>query len=1228
MVTAALVMTSVAQTVLIPATTSWVVMPTTHVHKAVVTNLDSVDLDRSFDFCGTTSEFCGKKTVKQPSCNNSTHTLERVVGYYETWSTRRRCKQFWPEQIPLGVYTHINVAFAVIDPDTFEVRPSLTADIELFKRVARLKQEDPDLKVYIAIGGWSYNDPGPTATTFSDLAASTSNQNKFFNSLTKFMSTYDLDGVDIDWEYPAADDRSGRPEDFDNFPKFLKNLKAALKRTGGRDGLSITLPASFWYLQHFDIGNMKKSVDFFNIMTYDLHGTWDKGNKWTGEFLDAHTNLTEIKASLDLLWRNNIPPDQVVLGIAFYGRAYTIADPSCTKPGCLFASGAEAGDCSHEVGILMNSEIDEIIAGKRPRITYDKDAAVKMITWDDNQWVSYDDIDTFKLKADFARGKCLGGLMVWAVSHDHTNGTYSLALGEAAQRKFKALPDTIKTDDTIKIKHDQCKWTNCGDLCPDGWVLLRRHDDDRHHDGEWMLDDGGCIFKNQDHRLCCPPDQDAPTCGWYTFNNGDCEGKCPDGSFELGGTDRGCSTAFGNYQAACCTSGQKSTALYEKCEWGASFECDSWKCPAEKTDVLLKSCNGNGGSACGGDWRTNLNEERKYCCDSSDENMTFDDCEWLDDYSETGYQVIPADGGSGSGGSGYCFSSCPKDKVRVAMEHYNTCNKKTGSRAKCCSPNYTTTQKKVDPMVELWTADLKNWLENPTCSTGYGYGYDNTFGVGYDKRGFTDMLPIEYAPRYAGTSGTSLEKRQDQQVLFMSNSILIVATDIIYTYRMTSRTNKAVKEIKVWNEVIAARYTYLATSTLIPFLRDATGELFSVVAEDLAGRIICNLEYWNQMIKDCTAPSTLDEFCAISDLDGFDDEYSIDPDTYGTNGASTKRAFHSLDKRDGAPRDFTVDCGTDPITGQQRIMIITSVAYPNGGNGNNLANANGLTVRFAVANQHVCTDTSIDPNAPNNLWTWVTEHIFELQLIPRSIEFMVTGTLPAVQGLPDFSTGSKRMPWDIAQLLNQDYSTWASGHTTATGTPIIRIFDSLGSKINPARLVNTETHLNSMKGRLFAGKQPLGDDTWRNLNVADERAGRAVINEIRMVIAVFEYLNQQLVNRHLVDTYGAANYELRVFQKAVNSVFGQRDFSAPNLFRTFMTNFMRRMAEWASNWLNSRIDELLVTWQAVQNAATPGSHAYQVATTYMGDLEELKELVRLRVIFDDSIFVFMHTSGS
>src|SRR5690606_26123936 len=73
--------------------------------------------------------------------------------------------------------------------------------------------------------------------------------------------------------------RGGRPEDFENFPKFMANLKHALESTGGRDELSITLPASYWYLQHFDLKKLSPHVDYFNIMSYDLHGTWDQG-KW------------------------------------------------------------------------------------------------------------------------------------------------------------------------------------------------------------------------------------------------------------------------------------------------------------------------------------------------------------------------------------------------------------------------------------------------------------------------------------------------------------------------------------------------------------------------------------------------------------------------------------------------------------------------------------------------------------------------------------------------------------------------------------------------------------------------------------------------------------------------------------------------------------------------------------------------------------------------------------
>lgn len=50
-------------------------------------------------------------------------------------------------------------------------------------------------------------------------------------------------------------------------------------------------------------------MSFFNVMSYDMHGTWDKDSKWLGAYLSAHTNLTEIEdLGLDLLWRMNIPP--------------------------------------------------------------------------------------------------------------------------------------------------------------------------------------------------------------------------------------------------------------------------------------------------------------------------------------------------------------------------------------------------------------------------------------------------------------------------------------------------------------------------------------------------------------------------------------------------------------------------------------------------------------------------------------------------------------------------------------------------------------------------------------------------------------------------------------------------------------------------------------------------------------------------------------------------------
>ena len=85
------------------------------------------------------------------------------------------------------------------------------------------------------------NDPGPYRTTFSDLAASTTAQDAFFESLITFMIRHNFDGVDIDWEYPAADDRGGIAADYDNFVTLVRRLRERLNQTGRSYGVSITL---------------------------------------------------------------------------------------------------------------------------------------------------------------------------------------------------------------------------------------------------------------------------------------------------------------------------------------------------------------------------------------------------------------------------------------------------------------------------------------------------------------------------------------------------------------------------------------------------------------------------------------------------------------------------------------------------------------------------------------------------------------------------------------------------------------------------------------------------------------------------------------------------------------------------------------------------------------------------------------------------------------------------
>jgi GH18 family chitinase len=121
----------------------------------------------------------------------------------------------------------------------------------LYNRFTGLKNTNPGLKAYISVGGWSFTDPGPTRNAFSNMASSSANRGKFISGLMSFMNEYGFDGVDRDKA---------------NYVALVAQMRSAF---GSKYGITVTLPTSFWYLQHFDLVGLQPNVDWFNLMSYD-----------------------------------------------------------------------------------------------------------------------------------------------------------------------------------------------------------------------------------------------------------------------------------------------------------------------------------------------------------------------------------------------------------------------------------------------------------------------------------------------------------------------------------------------------------------------------------------------------------------------------------------------------------------------------------------------------------------------------------------------------------------------------------------------------------------------------------------------------------------------------------------------------------------------------------------------------------------------------------------------
>lgn len=377
-----------------------------------------------YGFCGLTDEFCKTKdsltgapgttgclsNCGMPSLSSGESSNSWTSVSYFDGTKNASILDYGDE------YDVIHLGFANVARDHQSIDVSSVQ--QNYDDFAQIKA-----KKVLSIGGWDFSTDKSTYSILRD--AIENDYDNFANVVVSFMQQKDhafLDGFDIDWEYPGEPDIPGIPSDnSDAGSKYLEFLKAVRLRIDDSKSLSIAIPSSYWYLQHFPIKEISQYVDYVVFMTYDLHGQWDYSEKYSGgPHVQCHTDLVETEDALRMIIKAGVPKSKVRVGIANYARTYKLVDSSCDTVGCEFtgpSSGATPGPNTDTPGILSITEIREIVANGKMDYEYNNQTSeCTNMRYDGDQWAAWTTENSQRIEQYKSWG--FGGSSLWVANYE------------------------------------------------------------------------------------------------------------------------------------------------------------------------------------------------------------------------------------------------------------------------------------------------------------------------------------------------------------------------------------------------------------------------------------------------------------------------------------------------------------------------------------------------------------------------------------------------------------------------------------------------------------------------------------------------------------------------------------------------------------------------------------------------------------------------------------------